>query len=269
MQHILLATDLEPTAANVAAFALAIADNFKAKLTVYHAFGKPSLQMGDDIDEERSERVQDHLEKFISEVRGTTLTDVVVEFKTDVDYPGDGIIDEVEKGDYDLLVIGLREPKTSGTQFSSLAYRLIREADTSVLAIPPEASFQGIQEIVFGTDLDHADEVVLEQLQEWRQNMQADLYVVNVHEDDKEAEVARKVMSKWRDRYASRPNMHFELMEGDFEDDIGAYVKQRGGDMLVMQSHKRGFFKRMFTHSSASDVAHTIEVPLLIMRGED
>lgn len=269
MQHILLATDLEPTAANVAAFALAIADNFKAKLTVYHAFGKPSLKMGDDSDEERSERVQDHLEKFISEVRGTTLTDVIVEFKTDIDYPGDGIIDEVEKGDYDLLVIGLREANDGEEQFSSLSYRLIREADTSVLAIPPQASFQGIQEIVFATDLDHADEVVLEQLQEWRQNMQADLYVVNVHEDDKEAEAARKVMSKWRERYASRPNMHFELMEGDFEDDIGAYVKQRGGDMLVMQSHKRGFFQRLFTHSSASDVANTIEVPLLIMRGED
>jgi len=137
------------------------------------------------------------------------------------------------------------------------------------LAIPPQADFKGIAEIVFATDLDHADEVVLEQLQEWRQNMTADLFVVNVHEDDKEAEKARTVMSKWRDRYASRPRMHFELMEGDFESDIGAYVKQRGGDMLVMQSHKRGFFKRLFTHSSASDIAHVIEVPLLVMRGED
>ncbi|MFK8055436.1 MAG: universal stress protein [Saprospiraceae bacterium] len=269
MQHILLATDLEPTAANVAAFALAIADNFKAKLTVYHAFGKPTLTMGDDSDEVKSERVQNHLEKFIGDIRGTTLTDVIVDYKTDIDYPGDGIIDEIENGDYDLLVIGLREAKAGGEQFSSLAYRLIREADTSVLAIPPQADFQGIQEIVFATDLDHADEVVLEQLQEWRQNMVADLFVVNVHEDEKEADAARTIMSKWRERYASRPNMHFELMEGDFESDIGAYVKQRGADMLVMQSHKRGFFQRLFTHSSAADVAHVIEVPLLVMRGED
>lgn len=268
MQHILLATDLEPTAANVAAFALAIADNFKAKLTVYHAFGKPSLTMGEDSDEVKGTRVKERLESFISNLRGGSMTGVIVNYKTAVDYPGDGIIEEIESGDYDLLVIGLREAKTSGTQFSSLAYRLIREADTSVLAIPPQANFLGIQEIIFGTDLDHADEVVLEQLQEWRHNMKADLYVVNVYEDDKKADDARKVMSKWRERYNSRPNIHFELMEGDFEDDIGAYVKQRGGDMLVMQSYKRGFFKRMFTHSSASDVAHTIEVPLLVMRGE-
>ena len=269
MQHILLATDLEPTAANVAAFALAIADNFKARLTVYHAFGKPTLTMGADSDEVRGDRVVKHMKEFIAGIRGASMTDVIVDYKADIDYAGDGILDEIDKGDFDLLVIGLREAKAGGTQFSSLAYRLLREADTTVLAIPPQANFHGISEIVFATDLDHADEVVLEQLQEWRQNMTSDLFVVHVHQDQQEADAARKVMSKWRERYASRPRLHFELMEGEFESDIGAYIKQRGGDMLVMQSHTRGFFSRIFTHSSASDIAHVIEVPLLLMRGED
>jgi nucleotide-binding universal stress UspA family protein len=269
MQHILLATDLEDTSSNVAAFALAIADNFKAKLTVYHAFGKPSLQMGDTSDMMRQDKVEARMRSLISDVRSPGITDVVVNYAADIDYPGDGILNQLEEGDFDLLVIGLREPQEGASQFSSLAFKLLREADTAVLAIPPMATFHGIQEIVFATDLDHADEVVLEQLQSWRQNMGADLFVVNVYDDEQGADEARKVLGKWRDRYASRARMHFELMEGDFENDIGAYVSQRGGDMLVLQSHTRGFFARLFTHSSAADIAHVVEVPLLVMRGEE
>ena len=37
--------------------------------------------------------------------------------------------------------------------------------------------------------------------------------------------------------------------------------------MLVLQSAKRGFFERLFSHSAAEDVAHTTDVPLLVMRG--
>ena len=109
---------------------------------------------------------------------------------------------------------------------------------------------------------------MLEQLQAWRHNLTADLFVVNVYESEHDAISARKVMSKWRERYADRPRIHFELMAGDFTEDIGAYVTQRSGDMLVLQSHTRGVFGRIFTTSSAAEVAQVVQVPMLVMRGE-
>ncbi len=74
------------------------------------------------------------------------------------------------------------------------------------------ASFHGVKEIVFASNLDSADERVLEQFQEWRQRMSADLYVVHVWEDSEDADHARRVMTQWRERYVSRPRLHFELI---------------------------------------------------------
>lgn len=273
MNRILLATDLEDTAKNVAAFALTLADNFGAELTVYHAYGKPDLSLADLSDEEREARVLTRMRELIGGLTGPSAADVPLRYVADVDYPGDGIIAQVD-GDrgYDLVVIGLREPAGSGAggrgQFSSLAYRILREVEADVLAIPPGAAFHGVNEIIFASDVDRADEVVLERLQEWRQRLSSELYVVHVYDDEDDKERARKVMTKWRDRYASRPNMHFELLAGDFTEDIGRYVRDRGGDMLVLQSHTRGLFGRVFQHSAAADVAQVVEVPLLVMRGE-
>ena len=268
MRHVLLATDLEETAANVAAFALSIADQFGAELTVYHAFGKPDLSQGLRTDAQREDTVEDKMQAMMGSLISKSTADTSIHYVADIDYPGDGILEQVEKGNFDLVVIGLREATSSNGQFSSLAYRILREATCNVLAIPPKASFHGVNEIVFASDVDKADEIVLEQLQAWRQNFTADLFVVHVYDDAADKIKAQEVMAGWRDRYASRPRMHFELMAGDFEHDIGAYVAQRGGDMLVLQSHTRGLFGRVFTHSSAADVAQQVQVPLLIMRGK-
>ena len=269
MKNVLLATDLEGTAANVAAFALAIADQFGARLTVYHAFGKPDLSQATRTEAEREEAVVDQMQALMAGLVSKSTADTVISYEAEVDYPGDGILAHVESGDYDLVVIGLREASDGGQQFSSLSYRIIREAECSVLAIPPQASFHGVQEIIFATDLDRADEAVLLELQAWRQNLTADLYVVHVYSDAADKERAQTVMKRWREQYAERPRMHFELMAGDFTGDIGHYVRQREGDMLVLQSHTRGVFGRVFKHSAAADVAQVIEVPLLVMRGED
>ena len=203
----------------------------------------------------------------MARLRSASFEDVEIVYDADVDYPGDGIVGRAAETDVDLVIIGLREGNEGGEQFSSLSYKLIRETPAAVLAIPPQATFHGVSKIVFATDLDAADEVALEQLQEWRANMVADLYVVHVYDDDAEREHARTVLAKWRERYASRARLHFELVEGDFTEDIGDYCRQREADMLVTQSHVRGFFGRIFNHSDTGDIAQTIDIPLLVLRG--
>ncbi len=267
--RILLASDLEDTAANVAAFALAIADNFKAHLTVYHAFGRPQVTYGDTPVAERESMVIVKLRELIAGVRGPSFADVEISYKADIDYPGDGIINEAGAGKYDLVVCGLRERNEGESQFTSLSYKILREVPTNILGIPPTASFHGVKEIIFATNLDQPDRIVLEQLQTWRQKMSADLYVVHVWDDKDDEAEARRIMMAWRADFGERPRLHFELMEGSFTVDIGDYVRQRGGDMLVVQSSKKGFFERLFESSAADDIAHTTDVPLLVMRGKE
>ena len=265
--RILLACDLEDHAANVAAFALAIADNFKAHLTVYHAFGRPRATIGDATEEQREGIVLQELAALMKSIRGPSFDDVEVRYKADVDYPIDGITNEAAAGDYDLVICGLRERNEGQAQFSSLSYKILREVETNVLAVPPQADFHGIREIVFATNLDEYDHRVLDQLQDWRRNMAADLFVVHLYETKAQEEEARRILGVWREEFGRTARTHFEVMEGDFTLDIGDYVRQRGGDMLVLQSSKKGFFERLFEHSAAEDIAHTTDVPLLIMRG--
>lgn len=265
--RILLACDLEEHAANVAAFALAIADSFSAHLTVFHAFGRPKATIGEASEEQREGRVLTELRDLITSVKGSSFPDVEIRYKADIDYPVDGITDEAKAGAYGLVICGLRERNEGEAQFSSLSYKILREVDTNVLAIPPQADFHGVREIVFATDLDEHDHAVLDQLQVWRERLSAELFVVHMYETTEQAEDARDILSVWRAEQERSPDTHFEAREGDFTADIGDYVRERGGDMLVLQSAKRGFFERLFGQSAAEDVAHTTDVPLLVMRG--
>ena len=265
--RILLACDLEEHAANVAAFALAIADNFGAHLTVYHAFGRPRVTIGEATVEQREGVVLQELAALIKSIRGPSFADVEVHYRADVDYPIDGITAQAAAGGYDLVVCGLRERNEGQSQFSSLSYKILREVECDVLAIPPQADFHGIREIVFATNLDEPDHRALEGLQAWRRNLGADLFVVHLYETHAQEEEARRILAVWREEFGRAARTHFEVTEGDFALDIGDYVRRRGGDMLVLQSSKKGFFERLFEHSAAEDVAHTTDVPLLVMRG--
>ena len=265
--RILLACDLEPHARNVAAFALAIAAKFEAQLTVYHAFGRPHVSMIDTPVELREGKVLTALTTLIKSVQAPGTAEVELRYKADIDYPVDGIVDEAETGKYDLVICGLRERNEGEAQFSSLSYKILRECPANVLAVPPQADFHGIDEIIFATDLDNEDHDLLDDLQIWRERMDAELFVVHLYEDATQAEEARRILSVWREEHAKTPRTFFETREGDFASDIGDYVRERGGDMLVLESAKRGFFERLFGHSAAEDVAHTTDVPLLVMRG--
>ncbi len=267
VKHILLATDLRDTAANVAAFALAIAESFDARLTVYHAFGQPSLALGDTTLEERRAEILRKQKAMIERMQSSSTDGPEVSYLTSVDYAADGILNAADSGAYDLVVLGMHEDRDGRGQFSELAYTVLKKCETAVLAVPSEATFNGVQEIVFATDLEREDEDPLEQLQAWRRNLNAELFVVHFVEDRAKLGEARSKLGVWRDFYASRPNIHFEIAEGDLDDDIGRYVAQRGGDMLVLETHDRGFFASVFGQNETVEIARSIQVPLLVLHG--
>ena len=271
MPRVLLATALEPAADNAAGFALAIARAFGEPLTVYHAYGKPSAALGSVPPEQRGARVDALMRELVARAAGATgIGDVDLRYAKGVDYAGDGILGELERGDYDLLVLGLRD---GADAFTTVSERMLREAECDLLAVPPRATFHGVSQVVFATDLDDADAVALEKLQRWRERLAAELLVVNVYDSDAGRARAVKRLGQWRERYAARHHTAFEAVAGDFDDDILAYVRRRGGDLLAVQSNPAGFFGGLFgglfggghTRGLAQ---HIVDVPLLVIRGE-
>ena len=267
MPRVLLATALDPDAANTAKFALAIARAFGEPLTVYHAFGRPSPSLSGPPDVERRAQVERLMRELVAQAAaGGDLSAVDITYTVSVYYAGDGILAELDRGDYDLLVLGLRD---GADAFTTVSERMLQEAECDVLAVPPGATFQGVDQVVFATDLDDADAVALEKLQRWREHLVAELIVVNVYDSDAGRARAEKRLGQWRRRYEGRRHTTFEAVAGDFEEDILTLVKRRGGEMLAVQSNPGGFFRRLFGGGHTRELAqHVVDIPLLVIRGE-
>lgn len=267
MHRVLLATALDDGAVNTAVFALALARAFGEPLTVFHAYGRPSAILREVPPAEHRGVVERHMRELTARAAGPAGTaGVDVRYATSVDYAGDGILAELETGDYDLLVLGLRD---GAKDFTTVSQRMLREAECDVLAVPPRATFHGVGTCVFATDLDDADAVALEKLQHWRARLGAELQVVNVYEGDEARARADKRLGQWRRRYGEGARTRYEAVVGDFEDDILAYVARRGGDLLAVQSNPGGFLRRLFGGGSTRELAQrVIDIPLLVVRGE-
>lgn len=266
MPRVLLATALDPEAAPTARFAIAIARAFAEPLTVFHAYGRPSALLRDVPEDERQGAVERHMRELVTAAAGERGTgDVEIRYATSVDYAGDGILAELAAGDYDLLVMGLRD---GAEPFTSVSERMLREAECDLLAIPGHATFQGVERMVFATDLDDADAVALEKLQRWRRNLTAELLVVNIYDSDAMRARARKRLDQWRRRYEHEHHTTFEAVAGDFDDDILGFVRRRRGDLLAVQSNPGGFLQRLFGGGGHTrELAQRVtDVPLLVLR---
>ena len=169
MKKILFPTDFSPAAHNAFQYAIALGKETGAKIELIHVYKVPftGTDLYLDLSQQRELRVQKQMQKeqqladFCKQYNFTNFGDKLVFSGLFIDQE---IIDRSKRG-CDLVIMGTKgERNALDKLMGSVTTRLMMNAGCPVLAIPENAKYKGIEEIIYATTFSSKDKHFLEEL---------------------------------------------------------------------------------------------------------
>jgi nucleotide-binding universal stress UspA family protein len=274
MKTILVPTDFSKNAENALFYAIELAKKEKSKIILLHTYliNYPvSYTSVDLIMEEKKEALEysEHQLKAES-MKITHAGEIAYEYISEESTPIDAILKVAKERKVDLIIMGTKgESNLANAIFGSNTAAVIEKAPCAVIAVPLEASFKAIKKITYATAYNHSDLFALIKVVEMAKLFGAQVNVLHIIETSKlesEREEKQKMKSFMNDanNSADYNNMSYQLLEGEsVEEALEKYLDEDSTGMLVLSTHHRGFFRRLFGTSITKYMAYHSTVPLM------
>lgn len=273
MKKILFPTDFSEAANNAFIYALNIAKATGASLTTLHVYRPPNLksinapvkmrEFVESYDLNTFHNYKDSIPELrkIAEEAGmgsVPMYHVLKEGNTI-----DTILGTAKEDEADMIVMGTTGANGFKELFmGSTAGEILENADRPVLAIPDEASFDGlIDQIAFSTSFADDEEKALDKVLEFAALFNAKVHVINV--DVAHTSEYTHKMEALQAKYTDKENMIFQVLEGnDIYEVMTAYLQKEEVDFLAMLTKKRTFFQELFNYSRTKKMSYHCGTPV-------
>ncbi|MEO5602752.1 MAG: universal stress protein [Cyclobacteriaceae bacterium] len=284
MKTILVPTDFSAHAKVAVRYAIEIArqGNFKIVFqhstfllppprTAYTSYLKRVYHQRDMI----LKKLTHHIDKIYKELdinRDSHRTKLMVKHHPSV---ADSILETTREQFIDFIVMGTRG--ASGMKkflFGSNTSAVIENSECPVLAIPYGHIFKKIQRIAFAAQNLKIEKKEIRKILSLAQGFGATIeifHVVNELQSNRKAEnvdIESQVTDLMSSLKYPKIKIHIdtERVDGDVSEGIETFVKQRKPDMLVMLTHKRGFWGKLFDKSKTTELVLRLKTPLLAIK---
>ena len=278
VKKILVPTDFSVSADNALSYAVALAKNLSAKMTLFHSVRVPVSAAGELPEEFTPLNLQkeatEHLECLQAQIRALNVP-VEIEAETTVGLAVDEIISAVRTNNSELVVMGTRG--ASGIMeriIGSNAAEVIQKANCPVLVVPEEAKYKEIRRIVFATNYLDNDFQSLYLLVEMFKAFNAEIVVLHVREDTpgQEDEVENKLSEKFQQRVASSipyDKFSFKVINGRrVMECLNEFLENEGIDLLAVSTRRRNFISKLFERGLTQKLACHTRIPLLAFHSQ-
>lgn len=281
MDTILFPTDFSPNADNALQFALKLADKFKAKITLFHAFMPPLVDrtmsgsgyLLNELIEQRKIEINNKLDDFKKKAAqlqvSLDIEDVPIDSIIKMGFIVDIVEDLCKEIEPILLVTGTKG--ASGLKEKILGSKtaaMVTSVDVPVLAIPENARYKEVSTIAYASDLSTMDAYVIKRLLRFGKVMNAKVLCFHIHDRnlEEELEALTAIKHKYRAEI-DKGVISFAFLESiSIEQGINDYIKENDADVLAMFTRKRQFFERLFSSSMTQKLAFHSTTPLLTFR---
>lgn len=275
MKHILVPTDFSETAAGAFRFALDLARNTEAEVTVLHVY-HPAYDLSNpylDIPvKDFADFKQRALNDFIQEhyPANRQAGEVRVHAHLEVGFAGEDILRHTPR--FDLVVMG-----TTGAGmllekwFGSVSSYVAQHARKPVLLVPMGAVFHEFRRVMYTSNFDPADEALLLKMVS-QLELKPDL-VHFVHADQEkqgECRVAQAGFKQLLNHEGKGLDLKFvQLACEEVLDGLQQYASENSLDLIIMGTVHRSFLERLFHRSITRQMIRRTTLPLLILHYED
>lgn len=270
-RRILFCTDFSPNSENALKYAIRLSKDLDAELTVLHAYRliQPSTPLNDTSpysiknqwEKASWEQLGDLEKKYLKQ------SGVKYDFELGVGFATDAILDSVDNGDPDLLIVGNNGRGNIGRLFGSTTEELLDRANCPILVVPLEADYNaGIDKAVMAYNFDEIkDESSLLSITDVLRQLRISLDIINVFPEGESYKWNGE--SKDFERYLVGISHEYNPLEGsNIEQTILDYINERSVDLLITFHKKHTLLEKVLNVSVTKKLSLHSKVPLLTFR---
>ncbi|WP_299210161.1 universal stress protein [uncultured Dokdonia sp.] len=180
----------------------------------------------------------------------------------------EGLKDIVEKKDIDMVIMGTKgSSNASGVVFGSNAILTMEKLrNCPVIAVPEEARFGTLKEIVFPTSYKtHFKHRELHYLTEIAKLTKAAIRIVHLAEDD-ELDATQENNKRLLEESFEDVDYTFHFLHGSaISDAVRYFVESRDSDMIAFINKKHTFFGSIFSRPMVKEIGMYARVPIMAL----
>jgi nucleotide-binding universal stress UspA family protein len=270
MKNILVPVDFSDVSKTATLYALNIAKQFNASVTLFHVFHIPvvaaesivAMPNFDDLEQASNAALKNFEQDVCSAIKGDILVNTLVK-------PGfliEEMEDAVKEKSIDLIVMGITGAgKLGEILMGSNATIAIHKMNCPVIVVPKGAQYKKIENMVFACDYDKATSTQsIEKVKQFAALFGAQLHVLNVVDKEEVPDVDKAVKAVRLEVIMGslRHTLNFPESD-DITFAINEFVEKHAIDMVIMIPHKHKFLGSLFHKSNTKSMAFHTHVPLL------
>jgi nucleotide-binding universal stress UspA family protein len=272
MKKIIVPLDFSATSLNAFTYALHLAKKIRAEIITVHIHEieiNSTVEFYDflwanyEISElSEFENYKSNVPKLREIAEKFQLSDIQISHILEQGIAADAITALAKKEKADYIVMGTNGASGVKELFlGSLTEKIINNAFTPVLAIPPHGVYNKIRKILFLTKFDAADKPILDKAVKFASLFKAPVEVLQLGADRHDFE--QPILKDWKKKYLQQA-VNFNILDtNDVEKSVLGFIKLNHIDLAIMSAHHKNLFERLFVFSLASKMAFHSTVPVL------
>ncbi|HXA01883.1 MAG TPA: universal stress protein [Cytophagaceae bacterium] len=273
---ILFLTDFSGNAANAFYYTLNFAKKVKASITVLHTYHLPIVGVPivgaevplDSIERqiEFSERIEkEHIEDLLKQAK-LLAPDVICAYLIKEGSVTSSISEIIKNENIDIIFMGTKGAgKLASILFGTVTGKVIEKASCPVFIVPDHASYSPLKNILYGSDYEKSDFSVLNNIADLAEIFDGEITIANVC--DQEDNIGNVLLERFE--ILVRKNISFQnlkfisIIDKDVVHAIDQYAEEKNIDLIVMNSHKRTLFQKIYDRSLTKKLSYQTHIPLL------
>jgi len=271
MKTIIIPTDFSETATNAANYAVALAKEVKATITLLHVYQVPVTITTDTpivvvAEEDLRRAAESHLHSLKAEIESVAGNAVKVYSELRLG----NTVTELEALSNSLkpfaVIMGSNgHSDLEQVLFGSTTLKTIRHLTWPVIAVPPEAKYNGIRKIGFACDYKQVVETTPAQLiKDFVKNFNAEFHVLNVDYENRHFKPETPEESLLLHTLFEELNPVYDFIESpEVEQGINKFAEKNKLDLLVTIPKKHKLLDGLFRKSATKQLVFHAHVPVL------
>ena len=277
MKKLLCPIDFSEVSLNALEFAVVIGEKEESDLTLLNIFTRSDYNkiLNSEHVEEEYEQLLEIAETKLAAISTTVMKGSQNKGLQSCNYllKSGKIVDVLsqiaDEQKFDLIVMGTTGHSAYERKYlGGKAEKIIEHTHCSVLCIPENLSFHGIERIVYATDYQEEDKIAIQQLIAFSKVIKAKLEVLHVsHHNDT---VDKAIFEDFKEEiinFVHNEDISFNrVVFKHVANGINKYMGESNADLLVLLNKRKNFLDTLFHTSLTHHLDKFTDYPLMILK---